>query len=92
MDSNVLTRGIIPLRRIKRLRRCMNPSCRFVVGAGKMALESTNIGEFARLTCPKCGALHVFNPISTVRPDAERHIFVVRDRGGQVEHIFPRVQ
>jgi hypothetical protein len=88
MDSNVL--AVVPRLKVKRLRRCLNPGCPWVVGGGKLPLRSTRVGEYVRLGCDKCGALSVFNPVAAVRPDANRHIFVAWDgRPGKVEHIFP---
>lgn len=91
MDSNVLTHAAIPNRKVKRLRRCLNPGCPWVVGGGKLPLRTTYIGEYARLSCGKCGAIHVFNPVGAVEPDQRRDIFVARDsRPGRVEHVFPK--
>jgi len=93
MDSNVLTHSaVLPRRNVKRLRRCLNPQCLYVAGGGKMPLKITRIGEYTRLGCSKCGSVSVFNPVATVRPDKARHIFVARDRGGVVEHIFPKAR
>ena len=91
MDSNVLAQGItVPSRKAKRLRRCLNPGCPWVVGGGKLPLESTRVGEYARLNCAKCGAVHVFNPVGAVRPHRSKNIFVAWDsRRGNVEHVFP---
>ena len=90
MDSNVLTHGMVAPRRVKRLRRCLNPGCPWVVGGGKLPLRSTRVGEYARLSCAKCGAVHVFNPVGTVRPHGGKDTFVARDgRPGKVEHVFP---
>ena len=94
MDSNVLTHGAaVRERKAKRLRRCLNPGCPWVVGGGKLPLRSTRVGEYARLECGKCGALSVFNPVAAVRPHGTRHIFVAWDgRPGKVEHIFPKAR
>ncbi len=91
MDSNTLIRGLeIRKRKPKRLRRCLNPGCPWVVGGGKLPLRKTRIGEYARLVCPKCGALSVFNPIGTVQPHMTKNIFVARDTRRGVEHVFPK--
>lgn len=88
MDSN--TRAAVPNRKVKRLRRCLNPGCPWVVGGGKLPLRITYIGEYARLSCEKCSAVHVFNPIGAVRADRSHDIFVAHDsRPGKVEHVFP---
>ena len=75
--------------RYKRLRRCLNPNCLHTVSGGKMTLESTWVKEYVRLTCQKCGAISVFNPIGRVSPDLRRHIYVQRGRG-PIEHVFPK--
>ena len=89
----MLLRQYAPVRTVKRLRRCLNPQCLYVAGGGKMPLKITRTSEYARISCSKCGAVSVFNPVATVRPDEARHIFVARDRGGKgVEHIFPKAR
>ncbi len=93
MDSNTLISGsAASKRKPKRLRCCLNSSCPWVVGGGKLPLRKTHIGEYARLTCWKCGALSVFNPIGTVQPHRSKDIFVARDTGRGVEHIFPKAR
>jgi len=80
-------------RRAKRLRRCLNPGCPWVVGGGKLPLRKTRVGEYARLTCPKCGALNVFNPVAAVQPHRSKDIYVAWDsRPGKVEHVFPKAR
>lgn len=70
MDSNALIRGLsAPKRKPKRLRRCLNPGCSWVVGGGKLPLESTHIGEYARLTCDaRRGVEHVFPKARVLMP------------------------
>jgi len=78
-------------QKAKRLRRCLNPGCPWVVGGGKLPLRKTRLGEYARLTCPKCRAISVFNPVAKVQPHATEDTFVARDnRARSVEHVFPK--
>ena len=74
----------------KRLRRCLNPDCLYTVGDAKMPLESTWVREYVRLTCQKCGAISVFNPIGTVSPDLRRDVYVARKNA--TEHLFPKAR
>jgi len=79
--------------RYKRLRRCLNPKCSYAGGGGK-TLWSTWVQEYARLVCPECGQISVFNAIGTVSPDVRRHIYVARDgtKGDAVEHVWPKIR
>jgi len=91
MDSNVLIRGgVLPQHNTKRLRRCLNPGCFWVVGGGKLPLRKTRMGEYARLECPKCGAISVFNPVAVVWPHATKDIYVVWDNRRGMEHVVPK--
>ena len=78
-----------PPIRVKRVCRCLNPQCTVQVAGGKMPLRSRWIKEYDRMRCEKCGAISVFNPIGRVDGHLLHHIYVMRDGGKAVEHIFP---
>ena len=73
--------------KVRRLRRCLNPGCPYTVGGGNIPLRSSWMGEYAKMRCPKCGTINVFNPIGKVRPHATRGTRVAFDSGRKAEFV-----
>ena len=82
----------VPPRRVKRLRRCLNPECRVRVAGGKMPLRVTWVNEYTRLICEHCAAISVFNPVGKLQADSRRHVYVQTDGRNMVEHLVPKVR